>query len=176
MDQNQGEMIDSIIEKHRQNIGKIFEWNPLFVEFIVQERTEELRTIVFSLNFLKMNAYVTEYDENPVITMLTEKGQQWKGYKDYLKNGDTERKAGKRKAWKEKNWLLIAIVAFLIGFFANLFVEFISKKYFHESKESSSISQPADPVNFYYKYNHENINRKAIKYNTDVKHELNPAI
>lgn len=168
MDQKQGEMIDSIIEMHRHNEGKIFEWNPFFIKFINENKTEEFRTIIFSLYFLKSNAYISEYDKNLVITMLTEKGQQWKNYKSYLKNHDAEIKADVRKAWKEKNWLLIALTAFVIGFFSSLSVEFISKKYFPESKESISTSTKVDTSDS-YKRNHDSIVEKTLKYNTNVK-------
>jgi hypothetical protein len=138
----QGKIMDEIIEKHRQNNG-VFDWNP----YILSNGTlssYSYRTIIFVLEFLKTEKIVADYNSYALTTSLTEKGQDWKSYKKYIKEKEDLEKGEKRESWQKRNWFLLAIGAYIMGFFTDPLKSLITEKFSPDVKETSSIKQKAD--------------------------------
>lgn len=49
--------------------------------------------------------------------------------------------ADKKPSWKEKNWLLIAVIAFILGFIADIGKEVLIHKMYPEQKETKNPIQ-----------------------------------
>jgi hypothetical protein len=138
----QGEIIDEIIEKHKQNNG-VFEWNP----YIISNGTvnsHSYRTIIFVLEFLKTEKIISDYNSYGLTTCLTEKGQDWKNYKKYMKEKENLTKSEKRESWQKRYWLLIAIGAYIGGIFSDPLESLIKEKFFPDTKGTSSAKQKLD--------------------------------